>query len=82
MTKKYLFLLLFLCNSAIMHATSATLDVLNSKLDNEYLKLKIKYQEEDSLLFVDLLDVMLSIKMDENITDSNKVVYSTNCFFS
>lgn len=81
MTKKYLFLLLFLCNSAIMHATSATLDVLNSKLDNEYLKLKIKYQEEDSLLFVDLLDVMLSIKMDENITDSNKVVYFNQLFF-
>jgi hypothetical protein len=62
-------------------ATEAALEVLNSKLDNEYLKLKIKYQEEDSLFFVDLLDIMLSIKMDDSLSDSSKILYFNQLYF-
>lgn len=62
-------------------ANEVSLEALNSKLDNEYLKLKIKYQEDDSLLFVDLLDIMLSIKMDDSLSDNSKILYFNQLFF-
>ena len=56
-------------------SNSWSIENVEKSIDEQYIALKNKYEKEDSLFFIDVLDVMISLKTDDKIKTNNKIVY-------
>lgn len=48
---------------------------LTNSIDNEFIRAKIKYGSRDTGLFNDIQDILISLKVDETYTESEKLEY-------
>lgn len=51
------------------------MDLIVSKVDQEYIQAKMTYGRKDSMLFVDIQDVIISIKLETSLSESEKIYY-------